>query len=62
IGMELYEAENLDSLSDLLSKYLHNENRHGESGLSSLSNKNISIRDSLSWDLRGQKTLDKLFN
>ena len=62
IGMELYEAENLDSLSDLLSKYLHNEKRHGESGLSSLSNKNISIRDSLSWDLRGQKTLDKLFN
>ena len=62
IGMELYEAENLDSLCNLLSKYLHNENRHGELGLSSLSNKNISIRDSLSWDLRGEKTLDRLYN
>lgn len=61
IGIEFYEAENIDSLANLLSKYLHGKSRDGEKGLTSLSEKNISVRNGLSWDLRCKKTLDELF-
>ena len=62
MGIEFYEAGNIDSLANLISRYLHNKNRDGEKGLTSLAEKNISVRNSLSWELRSKKTLEELFN
>ena len=62
LGIKFYEAENINSLATLISDYLHNKNRDGEGGLRSLSEKNISTRNGLSWELRSNKILDGLFN
>ena len=62
LGLEFYKADDVDSLANLLSKYLHNQNREGKEGLASLGEMNISVRNGLSWEVRSKKTLDKLFS
>ena len=60
LGLELYKAEEEGSLATLFSRYLHKKNRKGKESLSNLSLMNISVRDSLSWEIRGEKTLNNL--
>ena len=62
LGIKFYEAENVESFAHLISNFLHGNNRDGEESLRSLSERNISARNGLSWELRSKKTLDNLLS